>query len=471
MNYTFQIYFLLFISYSILGWIMEVILTCIKSKKFVNRGFLIGPYCPIYGWGALLITILLRKYTSDIVALFALGMILCAILEYFTSYLLEKIFKARWWDYSTKKFNINGRICLNTMIPFGLLGVIMMRIINPTFLSIYNSISPKNLSIIVIIILVIYLIDNIISISILISVRKENKALDKDNTEEMSRLVHDKIISMGWGYKRLLSAFPNVRHIAKLISKENIKMKNYKKYNYMNIKDDAEVVKNWEPLKFEINDNYKYVSKNIIFNFFSNVLCFIVAIILSIFDRLLYGYKVINKKNIVKNSGFVSISNHIHWMDCTFVGLMNYPHRIYFPTLASNFKIPVIRHIIKLLYAIPIPKTNNQKEIFYNTINDLLKEGKIVHMYPEGSLWPYYDKVRNFKYGAFKMAVEANVPIQPIVFKYVNKWYKRKPAIVCEILKPIYPNNKLKKEERIKDLKNRSLKEMRKSSENINIIL
>ena len=69
------------------------------------------------------------------------------------------------------------------------------------------------------------------------------------------------------------------------------------------------------------------------------------------------------------------------------------------------------------------------------------------------------------------MAVEANVPIQPIVFKYVNKWYKRKPAIVCEVLKPIYPNNKLKKEERIKDLKNRSLKEMRKSSENINIIL
>ena len=150
-----ELYFLLFISYAFLGWCMEVICKLIQYKRFINRGFLIGPYCPIYGWGALLITILLRKYTSDIVALFALGMILCAILEYFTSYLLEKIFKARWWDYSTKKFNINGRICLNTMIPFGLLGVIMMRIINPAFLSIYNSISPKNLSIIVIIILVI----------------------------------------------------------------------------------------------------------------------------------------------------------------------------------------------------------------------------------------------------------------------------------------------------------------------------
>ena len=89
----------------------------------------------------------------------------------------------------------------------------------------------------------------------------------------------------------------------------------------------------------------------------------------------------------------------------------------------------------------------SKKEIiFYNEINKLLRNGKIVQMYPEGSLWPYYDKIRNFKYGAFKMAVEANVPIQPIVFKYVNKWYKRKPAIVCEVLKPIYPNNKLKKE-------------------------
>jgi len=67
-----------------------------------------------------LITILLQKYSNDPIALFALGMIICAILEYFISYLLEKIFKARWWDYSTKKFNINGRVCLETMIPFGL---------------------------------------------------------------------------------------------------------------------------------------------------------------------------------------------------------------------------------------------------------------------------------------------------------------------------------------------------------------
>ena len=123
MNYTFQIYFLLFISYSILGWLMEVTVKYFQFRRFINRGFLIGPYCPIYGWGAILITLLLKKYIDDPIALFALGMMLCAILEYFASYLLEKTFKARWWDYSNQKFNINGRICLKTMIVFGLLGI------------------------------------------------------------------------------------------------------------------------------------------------------------------------------------------------------------------------------------------------------------------------------------------------------------------------------------------------------------
>ena len=226
MNYTFQIYFLLFISYSILGWLMEVTVKYFQFRRFINRGFLIGPHCPIYGWGAILITLLLKKYIDDPIALFALGMMLCAILEYFASYLLEKTFKARWWDYSNQKFNINGRICLKTMIVFGLLGILMMKIINPTLLAIYNSINVKVLTIITIILLVIYLIDNIISISILISVRKESKVLDKDNTEKMSKLVHEKIMNMGWKYKRLLSAFPNVKHIVKSISNKNIKQKN-----------------------------------------------------------------------------------------------------------------------------------------------------------------------------------------------------------------------------------------------------
>ena len=108
MIYTVETYLLLFFIYSNAGWLMEVIGKLIEKKKFINRGFLIGPYCPIYGHGAILITILLEKYTNDPIALFIMGVVICSILEYLTSYFMEKIFHARWWDYSRYKFNINA---------------------------------------------------------------------------------------------------------------------------------------------------------------------------------------------------------------------------------------------------------------------------------------------------------------------------------------------------------------------------
>ena len=130
-----RVYFLLFMIYAMSGWLMEVICKLIQYKRFINRGFLIGPYCPIYGYGALLITFLLRKYTDDPIILFFMAIIICGVLEYLTSYFMEKIFKARWWDYSQKKFNINGRVCLNTIIPFGILGIFIMYVSNPFLLS------------------------------------------------------------------------------------------------------------------------------------------------------------------------------------------------------------------------------------------------------------------------------------------------------------------------------------------------
>ena len=101
----------LFITYSIIGWVIEEIDILILQKKVVNRGFLIGPYCPIYGFGSLFIILFLNKYLDDPIVLFFMTMISCGILEYLTSFIMEKIFKTRWWDYSDEKFNINGRIC------------------------------------------------------------------------------------------------------------------------------------------------------------------------------------------------------------------------------------------------------------------------------------------------------------------------------------------------------------------------
>ena len=102
-----ETYYLLFMIYAILGWCMEVIAKFFQYHRFINRGFLIGPYCPIYGWGALAITILLKKYVYDPIVLFVMGVVVCSILEYLTSYFMEKIYHSRWWDYSQRKFNIN----------------------------------------------------------------------------------------------------------------------------------------------------------------------------------------------------------------------------------------------------------------------------------------------------------------------------------------------------------------------------
>ena len=141
--YNICYYFLLFIIYAVIGWVCEVILSLFEHKRFINRGFLIGPYCPIYGVGVLLIITLLKNYMDSLLVLFVLAMVLCMVLEYVTSYLMEKIFNARWWDYSDEKFNINGRICLETAVPFGVGGLLIMYIVNPFVVSILDKFSDS----------------------------------------------------------------------------------------------------------------------------------------------------------------------------------------------------------------------------------------------------------------------------------------------------------------------------------------
>lgn len=213
--HNFQIYFLLFLTYSCLGWIMEVIVTYPDTKKFVNRGFLIGPYCPIYGFGGLAITILLKNYTKDPIVLFLMAVIICGTLEYFTSYIMEKIFKARWWDYSAKKYNINGRICLETVVPFGILGCLVMYVLNPITFKYLNMLSNSMLNIISAICFTIFITDNIVSYNVISSFTKTVKTINvgkiKDNTEEITKKVREVLIGKSFFNKRLMEAYPNLQ--------------------------------------------------------------------------------------------------------------------------------------------------------------------------------------------------------------------------------------------------------------------
>lgn len=208
-------YFMLFFIYAILGWIIETTLVSIEKRKFVNRGFLIGPYCPIYGFGGLAITILLKNYTKDPIVLFLMAVIICGTLEYFTSYIMEKIFKARWWDYSAKKYNINGRICLETVVPFGILGCLVMYVLNPITFKYLNMLSNSMLNIISAICFTIFITDNIVSYNVISSFTKTVKTINvgkiKDNTEEITKKVREVLIGKSFFNKRFMEAYPNLQ--------------------------------------------------------------------------------------------------------------------------------------------------------------------------------------------------------------------------------------------------------------------
>lgn len=201
---VFKYYFSLFMIYSFIGWTMEVIWNLFTDKKLVNRGFLVGPYCPIYGVGCLLLIILLGRFKSDPVLLFFMSIIVCSILEYSTSYIMEKLFKARWWDYSEYKFNLNGRICAATMIPFGILGVLVVYYLNP-FVSKFV---PFN-QIFFYITFILFILDFGVSFGIIENMKGTITTITKDSTEEITKMVKEKILGKSFLHKRLLRAFPS----------------------------------------------------------------------------------------------------------------------------------------------------------------------------------------------------------------------------------------------------------------------
>lgn len=209
--YNIMYLFLFFFVASIIGYIAEVLCCSIKEEKLVlNRGFLIGPYIPIYGVGTITILFLLRKYFNDPMALFFLTTIVCSIIEYFTSWIMEKMFKVRWWDYSDERFNIEGRVCLLNSLLFGLAGLIVVYFIYPLINNLLLSIPHTVLIIISSICLIVFLTDFIITITTLIGVRKTLADFKgKDATEIAREEVIKKIKKHSFLFNRLLKAFPH----------------------------------------------------------------------------------------------------------------------------------------------------------------------------------------------------------------------------------------------------------------------
>ena len=158
--------FLLLMIYSFLGWCGEMVYCSIGQRKLCEkRGFLNGPLCPIYGHGALIVLLCLDGGCENPVLTFLLGAILTSIVEYITSYVMEKLFHMRWWDYSRYKFHINGRICLLNSTLFGLACVFLCHFADPPIAAWVSDLFSSGVAIpLALILLAVYLADIVLSV-------------------------------------------------------------------------------------------------------------------------------------------------------------------------------------------------------------------------------------------------------------------------------------------------------------------
>lgn len=180
-----------FIIYSFIGWGLESIYKSILQKRMVNSGFLHGPFCPIYGYGAMIMYLSLRNLTNNLVILFSYGIVVLSLFEYIVGIFLEIVFKTKYWDYSKKRFNIHGRVCLQNSIYWGILGVIFMTVIHPLIEKLYNTI-PVQYSIVIVSLAIIGIfIDTVITIIGLVKINIKLK-----NLEEISNIIRSKIDSI-----------------------------------------------------------------------------------------------------------------------------------------------------------------------------------------------------------------------------------------------------------------------------------
>lgn len=208
--------FLSFMIYSFLGYIIEITNCSLREKKLVlNRGFFLGPYLPIYGISCLLMELFILRYKNDLFTVFVMSAFISTTLEYITSYILEKIFKARWWDYSDRKFNIEGRVCLFNAFLFGLGGIAFVYILNPLVTTIINILPHLAFRIVSIILLIIFLTDVIITITTLCQVKISTlKFKSKDVTMELTKIIRNELksrkIKTNFFVRNMLNAFPKI---------------------------------------------------------------------------------------------------------------------------------------------------------------------------------------------------------------------------------------------------------------------
>lgn len=174
---SFGILFLVFTVYSFLGWLCESIFCSVPAGKFINRGFLNGPFCPIYGVGGVLVVTILSPFQHNLPLLYVAGVIVTSILEYVTGLALEKIFHTKYWDYSTHRFNFQGRVSLVNSLLFGLMCLVGVEFIHPVLLGLLHQIPEPLLPFITGIFLLYFTCDTLLTVHTILQLNGKLKEL------------------------------------------------------------------------------------------------------------------------------------------------------------------------------------------------------------------------------------------------------------------------------------------------------
>ncbi|WP_041427508.1 putative ABC transporter permease [Syntrophomonas wolfei] len=229
----------LFFIYAFLGWCTEVIYAGVNRGVFVNRGFLNGPICPIYGFGVLTVLICLLPLHENLLLLYVGSVVLTSLLELLSGFLMEKFFHQRWWDYSDEPFNIGGYICLKFSLLWGFACVLIVEVVHPLINQVLASV-PDRLSLpFLLVFSSVFVIDNVVTVVTVAKLNQRLQQLDEvaralrrvsdafgsvaadgsialsdanEKLREDLRAKHEELIALiHMEQKRLLNAFPNIQ--------------------------------------------------------------------------------------------------------------------------------------------------------------------------------------------------------------------------------------------------------------------
>ncbi len=229
------------------------------------------------------------------------------------------------------------------------------------------------------------------------------------------------------------------------------------------IATDAHKIHLPQTQEFEISEDYKYVNRNVFFVVFSFLFKYL--IIFPVFypiTKIILGFKAQGRSNLKQlNGGAVTVSNHAHILDAPMITFSLFPRQPSMTSIKGNFQTPGVSFLVKVLGAVPIPEKPKALMNFFSAMQAETHRGRIVHFYPEASLWPGHTQLCPFKKGAFFLAVNADVPVLPMVIKQrppkgLFKIFKKKPCISVEIGSPLSPDNKLGEKQRLADLRQRT---------------